>query len=278
MDVAHYTPGRAKGEEFIQRVADYFRRFATPRPMVTLLHTNTQIDIHEILHSIQAPTLIICRTGDQFAKIEGERGKIRQAPDEKSVELTGSDRRREMGNQNSIPKEIHEFLTRESTKPEITRVLKTILFTDIVESTQLAHHIGDREWKALLEKHNNLCDQKVQQFRGRLIKTTGDGVHATFDRPGQGIACAKEIIHGARAIGLRIRAGLHTGECEIRGDEIDGIAVHLAARVVALASPEQVLVTRTVRDLVSGSGIKFQDCGTHELKGFPEAWQIFVAS
>ena len=278
MDVAHYVPSKIGDEEFIQRLLTYFRRAASPGAAVTLLRMNTQIDIRAVLPAIHVPTLIIHRTGDRDAKVEGARWMAQQIPGAKFVELPGDDHLPWVGDQDAILDEIQEFLTGERPKPDITRVLMTILFTDIVESTQLAHDIGDTKWKALLENHDRLCKQKIQKFRGNLIKSTGDGVHATFDGPGRGIACAREIIQEAHTIGLRIRAGLHTGECEIRGDEIDGIAVHLAARVAALAAPEQVLASRTVRDLVSGSGIVFEDYGTHELKGFPEPWQIFVAS
>lgn len=277
MDVEHYVPSKAGDDEFVQRVVTYFRRAASPGAAITLLRMNTQIDIRGILPSIHVPTLVIHRTGDRDANVEGARWMAQQIPNAKFVELTGDDHLAWVGDQDAVLDEIQVFITGERPQPNITRVLMTILFTDIVESTQLAHDIGDAQWKALLEKHDDLCKQKVQQFRGKLIKSTGDGVHATFDGPGRGIACAKEIIHGAQALGLRIRAGLHTGECELRGDDIDGVAVNLAARVAALASPEQVLVTRTVRDLVSGSGISFEDYGTHVLKGFPEPWQIFIA-
>nr|MDJ0958360.1 adenylate/guanylate cyclase domain-containing protein [Arenicellales bacterium] len=234
MDVAHYVPSKANDEDFIQRVTTYFRRAASPGAAVTLLRMNTQIDIRGILPLIQVPTLIIHRTGDQDAKVEGARWMAQQIPNAKFVELPGNDHVPWVGDQDSILNEIQEFLTGERPKPVITRVLMTILFTDIVESTQLAHDLGDTAWKALLEEHDCICKQKIAQFRGTLIKSTGDGVHVTFDGPGRGISCAKEIIKDARTIGLKVRAGLHTGECELRGDKIDGIAVHLAARVAAL--------------------------------------------
>ena len=277
MDVEHYVPSKVHDEEFVKRVVTYFRRAASPGAAVTLLRMNTQIDIRGILASIHVPTLIIHRTGDRDANVEGARWMAQQIPNARFVELTGDDHLHWVGDQDAVLDEIQEFITGERPKPDITRVLMTILFTDIVDSTQLAHDIGDAEWKVLLEKHDDLCQQKIQHFRGKLVKSTGDGVHATFDGPGRGIACAKEIIQETQALGLRIRAGLHTGECELRGGEVEGVAVNLAARVSALAAPGQVLVTRTVRDLVSGSGITFKDHGVHELKGFPEPWQIFVA-
>ena len=150
------------------------------------------------------------------------------------------------------------------------------MFTDIVGSTKLALKVGDQDWKRLLDHHDHICDDSIHRFRGRLVKKTGDGVLATFDGPGRGIACAKEIRDRVRELGLEIRSGLHTGECEIRGEDTAGVAVHLAARVSALAGPGELLVSRTVRDLVAGSGVRFEDRGTHELRGFPEDWQIFA--
>jgi class 3 adenylate cyclase len=154
-------------------------------------------------------------------------------------------------------------------------VLATIMFTDIVGSTQHAHKLGDRDWKILLESHDKLCENCVKKFRGELIKRTGDGIHATFDRPGRAISCAREILDGAQNLGIGIRVGLHTGECEIRGQETEGVAVHLAARVAALANSNEVLVSRTVRDLVAGSGLEFTDRGIHKMRGFPEEWQVY---
>ncbi len=142
-------------------------------------------------------------------------------------------------------------------------------------SRYIPSKIGDEAWKTLLESHDRLCEKCVERFRGRLIKRTGDGIHATFDGPGRAISCAREILDGARDLGVGIRAGLHTGECEIRGEETEGVAVHLAARVAALADAGEVLVSRTVRDLVAGSGLEFTDRGTHKLRGFPEEWQVF---
>jgi class 3 adenylate cyclase len=177
-----------------------------------------------------------------------------------------------------VLEEIQGFLTGVRPRSDDTRVLATILFTDIVESTRHAHELGDKAWNALLEKHDWLCDGCLERFRGRLIKRTGDGIHATFDGPGRAISCARDIIDGAGALGLGVRAGLHTGECEIRGAETDGVAVHLAARVAALAGAGEVMVSRTVRDLVAGSGLEFTDRGSHDLRGFPEQWQLYSVS
>ena len=271
MDIPYYISSKENDKEF-RRIASCVRRITKTEATVTLL----QMD-NRVLPSTQASTLIVLQTGNHEAEIERARGTTRQAQDVIFIQLPGDEYLPWLGDQNLMRDDIQELPTVEHTQPDITRFVTTILFTDIVESTRLAHDIGDAGWKMLLEKHDSLCKQKIQQFRGKLVKNTGDGVHATFDGPGRGITCAKEIINDARAIGLSIRAGLHTGECEIWGDQVEGIAVHLAARVAALASPEQVLVTRTIRDLVSGSGIGLEDYGTHTLKGFSEAWQIFAA-
>ena len=174
--------------------------------------------------------------------------------------------------------EIEEFLTGARTEPEPDRVLATVLFTDIVDSTTTAAELGDRRWRDVLELHDRATRDAIERFGGRAIKSTGDGILATFDGPARGLRCARAAIDAARPLGIQIRAGLHTGECEVMGDDIGGIAVHIAARVSALAGPEEILVSRTVRDLVAGSGIEFEDRGRHELKGLPEEWELLAVS
>ena len=236
---------------------------------------NTQLDVTAVLPTVYVPTLVMHRTGDLDVNVEEGRWLAERIPNARFVELPGEDHLPWVGDQAAILDEVQEFLTGVRPEPVATRVLATILFTDIVESTRRAHELGDKAWKAVLERHDQLCDKNVEQFRGRLIKRTGDGVHATFDGPGRAISCARGIVDGARELGVEIRAGLHTGECEIRGEETEGVAVHLAARIAALANPGEVLVSRTVRDLVAGSGLKFLDRGTHKPRGFPEDWQVF---
>jgi len=192
-------------------------------------------------------------------------------------ELPGEDHLPWVGDQESVISEIQEFLTGIRPTAKHERVLATILFTDIVGSTLIANQCGDQAWKTLLDQHDKLCSEIIDKFRGRLVNHTGDGVMATFDGPGRGIACAKEIVQKASLLGLEIRCGLHTGECELRGKDAAGVAVHLASRVSALADSGEVLVSRTVRDLVSGSGFEFDDRGEHELKGFTESWRLFSA-
>jgi len=276
MDVAHYVPSQIGDGAFLRNLVDYLRNAASPGAAVALLKMNTEIDIRNILPTINVPTLVIHRTGDQDAMVDGARWMADQIPGARFVELPGSDHFFWIGDQEAVLDEIQEFLTGEKPLPVVNRVLATILFTDIVESTRSAHQLGDKTWRRLLDKHDSLCEKTIRRYRGRLVKKTGDGIHATFDGPGRAIFCAKEISDLiSQELGMAVRAGLHTGEIELRGKETGGVAVHLAARVAALAGPDEVFVSRTVRDLVSGSGIEFEDQGTFELKGFPERWQIF---
>ena len=275
MDLSHYIPSKMNDQAFVERLATYFRRSASPGAAVALLKMNTQLDITRILPTIHVPTLVMHRTEDLDVNIEEGRWMAEYIPGAKFVELPGADHLPWVGEQDGILDETQEFLTGSLPEPDATRVLATILFTDIVESTRHAHQLGDKAWKSVLEKHDRLCGSCIERFHGRLIKRTGDGIHATFDGPGRAISCARGILDGARDLGVDIRAGLHTGECEIRGEETEGIAVHLAARVAALADSSEVLVSRTVRDLVAGSGLEFTDRGMHKMRGFPEAWQVF---
>jgi class 3 adenylate cyclase len=275
MDLSHYMPSKINDEVFIQRFATYLRRSASPGAAVTLLKMNTALDITRILPSIHVPTLVMHRTGDLDVNVEEGRWLAERIPGARFVELAGVDHMPWVGDQESILDETQEFLTGVRSEFDVDRVLATILFTDIVESTRHAHLFGDKDWKILLERHDRHCEDCVERFRGQLIKQTGDGIHATFDGPGRAISCAKEIIDRSSELGVGIRAGLHTGECEIRGDKTEGVAIHLAARVAALATSGEVLVSRTVRDLVSGSGLEFTDRGSHNLKGFPEEWQVY---
>ena len=276
MDLSHYVPSKMNDRDFVRRLATYCRRSASPGAAVALLKMNTQLDISHVLPSIHVPTLVMHRSGDLDVNVEEGRWLAERIPGARFSEFPGEDHMLWAGDKDSILNETQEFLTGSLPEPDMTRVLATILFTDIVESTSLAHKLGDKAWKALLDEHDQLCELCLERFRGRLIKRTGDGIHATFDGPGRAISCAKAILDGAQSLGLGIRTGLHTGECEIRGDETEGVAVHLAARVAALAESGEVLVSRTVRDLVVGSEIEFKNRGTHQLRGFPEEWQVFA--
>ena len=275
MDLSHYIPSKIADEAFARRLATYLRRSASPGAAVALLKMNTQLDITAVLPTVHVPTLVMHRTGDLDVDVEEGRWLAARIPGARFVELPGDDHMPWVGDQDGVLDETQAFLTGMRPAPDVSRVLATILFTDIVESTRRAHELGDSAWKALLEEHDRLCHECLDEFRGRLVKHTGDGIHATFDGPRRAIACARRIVSGARELGIEVRAGLHTGECEIRGEETEGVAVHLAARVAGLASPGEVLVSRTVRDLVAGSGLEFSDRGSHALRGFPEEWQVF---
>jgi class 3 adenylate cyclase len=277
-DVAHYAPSMIDDEAFSQRLATYYRHAASPGAALTLLRMNTEIDIRNVLPAIHVPTLFIHRTGDLDTNIEESRWMVTQVEGARLVEFTGADHFPWLGDQDSILDEMQEFLTGERPPPDFTRILTTILFTDIVESTKLAHEFGDQAWKSLLDKHSRICEENIKHFRGRLIKDTGDGILAIFDGPGRSVQCAKAISADTKSLGIHIRAGIHTGEIELRGNDTAGVAVHLAARVASLANSDEVLVTRTVRDLVAGSGIQFSDHGTHEFRGFSEAWQVYAVS
>jgi len=192
------------------------------------------------------------------------------------LQLPGVDHLPFLGDADAILDEVQEFLTGVRPAPEPDRVLATVLFTDIVGSTQRAAELGDRRWHDLLDSYYGLARRELERFRGREIKTTGDGFLATFDGPARGIRCASAISDSAGQLGLAMRAGLHTGECEMMGDDIGGIAVHIGARVAAKAAAGEVLVSSTVKDLVAGSGLQFEDRGSYRLKGVPEEWRLFA--
>jgi pimeloyl-ACP methyl ester carboxylesterase len=275
MDMASVAPSKVGDEAFVHSLADFLRNAASPGAAIALLKMNTQIDIRNILPTISVPTLVIHRTHDRDAMVEGARWLAGQIPGATFVELPGSDHLVWTGDQKAVLDEVQEFLTGERPVPLANRFLATILFTDLVESTQNVHQFGDETWRRMLDRHNSICQRTIQRYRGRLVKTTGDGIHATFDGPGRAVICAREISDLVfQELGMAVRAGLHTGEVKLQGEETIGVAVHLAARVAALAGPHEVLVSRTVRDLVSGSGIAFEAHGVFELKGFPEKWQL----
>ena len=211
MDLEHYVPSMVGNEGFARRLATYFRRSASPGAAVTLLKMNTQIDITNVLPTIHVPTLVIHRTGDRDAKVEEGRWLADRIPGARFKEIQGVDHLPWVGDQDSIIGEVQEFLTGARPASEESRVLATIMFTDIVESTQRVISVGDQDWKRLLDDHDRICKDSINRFRGRLVKKTGDGVLATFDGPGRGISCAKEILDRVRELGLEIRCGIHTG-------------------------------------------------------------------
>lgn len=265
-----------------RRFRDWWARFqrlsASPSAAVAQIASYAEIDVRDILPLVTAPALIIHRTGDHMINVEAGRYLADRLPNARFVELPGDDHFFWTGDQDTVLEEIEEFLTGARSAPEPDRVLASVLFTDIVGSTEQAASLGDRTWRGLLDAHDTLVRRQLERFRGREVHTTGDGFLATFDGPARGIRCAQTIVDGVRSLGLEVRAGLHAGECELRGQDVGGLAVHIAARVGALAGPGEVLVSSTVKDLVAGSGIEFADRGEHALKGVPGTWRLFSAT
>jgi class 3 adenylate cyclase len=260
-------------------VARYERTAATPAMVREIMHRNCEIDVRSALPAINAPTFVVHRSGDPAVPVECGRYLADEIPGARYLELPGAwHLNGSEGGENEALDAVEEFLTGRRHDPPIAidRVLKTVVFTDIVGSTERAAAEGDRKWRELLDAHDTAIRQELIRFRGEEINTTGDGFLAAFDGPGRAIQCAQAMAQAARGLGLEVRAGLHTGECELRGDNLAGIAVHIGARVSALAGPGEVLVTSTVRDLVAGSGIAFGDRGQQTLKGVPGEWQLLA--
>ena len=236
------------------------------------------IDARPALSAISVPTLVIHRTGDPIVNIAHGRYLAEHIRGARFSEYPGDFHESATGADEEVLDEIEEFLTGSRQERGIDRVLKTIMFTDIVGSTERAVSMGDRRWHDVLDAHDSAVRGELERFHGQEVKTTGDGFLAAFDGPARAIRCAQAITDKAEDIGLEVRAGLHTGECEARGDDLAGIAVHIGARVGSLASPGEVLVTSTVRDLVTGSGVEFDDRGRHALKGIPGEWQLLAVA
>jgi class 3 adenylate cyclase/dienelactone hydrolase len=251
---------------------------ASPRVAVAFQRMAFDIDVRHVVPTITAPTLIIHRVGDKICHVENARFLASKIEGSRYVELPGEDHVPSAGGGSDIADEIQEFLTgvREPEQPD--RVLATVLFTDIVGSTERAGDLGDRGWRELLDRHHAAVRRELTRFRGREIDTAGDGFFAVFDGPARGIRCARSIVAALRDVGIEIRAGLHTGEVELAGDAVRGIAVHTGARVASLARPGEVLVSGTVKDLIAGSGIELLDRGTHQLKGIPGEWRVYAVA
>ena len=278
MDLSHYIPSKMHDVEFAQRLATYCRRSASPSAAVALLRMNTQIDVRDLLPTIRVPALIVHRTGDRDVNIEEGRWLAARIPGARFVELPGEDHLPWVGDQDAMLDEVQEFLTGVRPARDVDRVLATVLFTDIVGSTDHLARLGDKAWHDLLARHHAMVRHELAAFRGREVNTAGDGFFATFDGPARGVRCALRIHDVARQLGIAIRAGLHTGEVELHGDDVAGMAVHIAARVAALAGANEALVSSTVKDLVSGSGLRFKERGAHVLKGVPGEWRLYAAS
>jgi pimeloyl-ACP methyl ester carboxylesterase len=275
IDLTYYAPSEDRA--FTEWHANYLRRGASPGAAAALMRMNSLIDTRGVLSAISAPTLVIHKTDDRDVTVEEGRWIASQIPNARFVELPGDEHILWAGDQDPMLAEIQEFLTGERPVPEPNRVLSTVLFTDIVGSTARAVELGDRRWRDVLDEHHARVRRQLDHFRGREVDTAGDGFFATFDGPARAVRAACSIRDGIRELGIEIRAGLHTGECELMHDKVGGIAVHTGARVAAMAGPGEVLVSSTVRDLVAGSGIQFEDRGEHELKGVG-AWRLYSVS
>jgi class 3 adenylate cyclase/pimeloyl-ACP methyl ester carboxylesterase len=284
--VQHIEENWGRGQVFLaqNRVDDpawrkaharWERLSASPGAAVAIMQMIFQIDVRHLLSAIRVPTLVLYRTAD-LAHAAGSRYLGAHIPGAKVVELPGNDYFPYLGDQDAILDEIEEFLTGVRPVPVPDRALVTVLFTDIVSSTERAAALGDDAWTRTLDRHDALVAREIERHRGRRINTMGDGMLATFDGPARAVRCAQAIREAVQPLGIEVRAGLHTGEIELRGADIGGIAVHIGQRVSALAGPSEVLASSTVKDLVAGSGIRFTDRGPHVLKGVPDEWRVFA--
>jgi class 3 adenylate cyclase len=249
---------------------------ASPAESYDQISAMGPVDIRRLLGSVQAPVLVLHRSGDRAADVRASRYMAQRLPNARLVELPGDDHFPFFGDQDAVVGLTQEFLTGVTPVIDPDRVLATVVFTDLVDSTSRAAALGDRRWHRLLEGHQQVVRRQLVRFRGREVKTTGDGFLATFDGPARAIRAADAIRAELGELGLEVRVGLHTGECELLGEDIGGIAVHIAARVLAQAGAGEIWCTRTVKDLVAGSGFAFTDRGTHQLKGIPDRWQLFA--
>jgi pimeloyl-ACP methyl ester carboxylesterase len=274
------APSLAADPVAVAQFAKFERLSASPGAVRSFTMLNSQIDLSSILPAVRVPTLVLHNQGDVQVPVEHGRELATCIPDAKMIEYPGVDHIFTTGDVEAVLGDIEEFVTghRENSSSDFERVLATVLFTDIVDSTRSAATMGDQAWRRMLDSHDQLAIQTVEKHRGILVKSTGDGILATFDGPGRAVRCALAFGTASKQIGLPLRAGLHTGEIEIRGRDIGGIAVHAAARVMAQSQPSEVLVSRVVTDLVAGAGLKFAERGSHELKGLPGRWDLFAAS
>lgn len=274
------APSQAGNPEAVAQAGKFERLSASPGAVKAIMLLNTLIDVGPILPSVRVPTLVLHRRTDLQVPVEAGRKLAAAIPGARFIEYPDGDHGFWVGNSAPMLGDIEEFITgqREGGVGDLERVLATVLFTDIVDSTRRAAELGDLKWRGMLDSHDQLAKQTVERHRGTLVKTTGDGILATFDGPGRAVRCALAFSSAAGQLGIPLRAGLHTGEIEMRGRDIGGIAVHAAARVMSQAAAGETLVSRVVTDLVAGAGLGFAGRGSHELKGIPGQWELFAAS
>jgi pimeloyl-ACP methyl ester carboxylesterase/class 3 adenylate cyclase len=273
-----FAPSFAGDPEAVAFAARMERSAASPAMVQQIFEMFLDIDVRAVLPTLRVPALVLHRHGDRVVNRRAGEDLARRIPGARYVELPGIDHQPWAGDSEAVVGEIEEFLTGIRSVPEPDRVLATVMFTDIVGSTERASELGDTRWRALLAAHQAEVRRELTRFRGREVKSLGDGCMATFDGPARAIQCGRAITEAARSAGLEVRIGLHSGEVEVMPDDVGGIAVHIAARVGALAGAGEVLVSSTVKDLVAGSGIRFADRGTQQLKGIPDQWRLFAAS
>ena len=269
------APSMTGDQAFLQWSATLSRVGASPRAIMLLGEMTMSVDVRPLLSQIAVPTLVMHRIGDRVNEVEHGRYLAEQIPGARWVELPGDDFLFWAGDTDVIVDEVEEFLTGRRGGAEPTRVVATVMFTDVVGSTERARALGDRAWADLLERHNARVRAELRRFGGREIDTAGDGFLTSFDSPASAIKCARAVLESVHEIGVELRIGLHTGECDVVGDKLRGIAVHIGARVASKAGAGETLVSQTVKDLVAGSGIEFQDRGLHELKGVPGEWHLY---
>lgn len=272
-----FAPSVANDESFRAWWAKRQRLGSSPSDIINLIRMNVQIDVRHLLPSVRVPTLVLHRRNDVRVRSAAGRELAAAIPNARYVELDGADHLSWVDPDGRIVSEIRTFMGSPVEAIEVDRVLSTVLFTDIVDSTRKAVAAGDRDWRATLETHHATVRSQLQRFRGREVKTTGDGFLATFDGPARAVRCAQEIVRAVRPLDLEVRAGLHTGEVEVMGDDVGGIAVHIASRIAQKAGASEVLASSTVKDLVAGAGLRFSDHGLVELKGLSEPLRLFGA-
>ena len=272
-------PGVGLGKDFdpvsLEAVLRYCRAAASPSAAAAYERMNADIDIRPILSAIHVPTLVMNRTGDPAVNVDAARDLATRIPNAQFVEFPGVSHMISDIEPERVLAEMEEFITGVRSTGVADRILATVLFVDIVGSTKRGVELGDAQWRDLLEAYYTMVRKQIARFRGREIDTAGDGFFATFDGPARAIQCAVAISDEVKQLNIQIRAGLHTGECELMGNNLGGIAVHIGARIISKAEPGEILVSRTVKDLVAGSGIEFEDNGSHVLKGVPGKWHLF---
>jgi class 3 adenylate cyclase len=272
------NPDMPWNEEIRATWARMERLAASPATVALTMSFVSEMDVRAVLPAIRVPTLVVQHADDPIITPAMGKYVADHTPGAKYVEVPGRNMFHFVEPWRESFREIAEFVTGQQPDVPDDRVLATVLFTDIVASTRRAAEMGDRDWHALLDAHDAIVRVQLNRFRGREVNTSGDGFLAMFDGPQRAIRCAMAIRHAVQSLGIEVRAGLHTGECEVRGDDIGGIGVHIGARVSALAGPNEVLVSSTLRDLVIGSGLEFEDRGAHTLKGVPGEWRLFAVT